>query len=131
MTRCQVMKSLHWIYTYVTVIAMRESMSISANVWYRSLKFITCLEHEYAQVAMDLFCKNVILIRCSVVVCNCILPFFLYLKDSCNLPCYLMNSQFTKASAFSTTVGYRSSDTPLIEKRGQQPSESSYNIFKS
>ena len=50
-------------------------------VWYRALKFVTRLEYEYAQVAVDLFCENVTLVHCSVVVCNYVSPFFLYLKE--------------------------------------------------
>ena len=50
-------------------------------VWYRVLKFATHLEYEYAQVAVDFFCKNVTLVHCSVVVCNYVSPFFLYLKE--------------------------------------------------
>ena len=52
-------------------------MSIYVMVWYRALKFITRLEYEYAQVPVDLFCENVTLIHCSVVVCNYVPPFFL------------------------------------------------------
>ena len=50
-------------------------------VWYRALKFVTHLEYEYAQVALDLFCENITLIHCSVVVCNYFSPFFLYFKE--------------------------------------------------
>ena len=49
--------------------------------WYRALKFATRLEYEYAQVAVDLFCENVTLVHFSVVVCNYISSFFLYLKE--------------------------------------------------
>ena len=49
--------------------------------WYRALKFVTRLEYEYAQVAVDLFCENVTLVLCSAVVCNYVSPFFLYLKE--------------------------------------------------
>ena len=50
-------------------------------VWYRALKFITRLEYEYAQVAVDLFCENVPPVHCSLVVCNCVSPFFFHLKE--------------------------------------------------
>ena len=50
-------------------------------VWYRALKFVTHLEYEYAQVAVDLFCENVTLVHFSVVVCNYFSPFFLYRKE--------------------------------------------------
>ena len=30
---------------------------------------------------MDLFCENVTLVHCSVVVCNYVSPFFLHLKE--------------------------------------------------
>ena len=50
-------------------------------VWYRALKFVTHLKYKYAQVTVDLFCKNVTLVYCLVVVCNYILPFFLCLKE--------------------------------------------------
>ena len=45
------------------------------------MKFITRLEYKYAQVAVDLFRENVTLVHCSVVVCDYVLPFFLYLKE--------------------------------------------------
>ena len=50
-------------------------------VSYRLLKFITRLEYEYAQVTVDLFCDNVTLVHCLLVVCNYASPFFLYLKE--------------------------------------------------
>ena len=50
-------------------------------VWYRALKFVTHLQNEYIQVAVDLFCENVALVHCSVVVCNYLSPFFLCLKE--------------------------------------------------
>ena len=50
-------------------------------VWHRALKFVTRLEYKYAQVAVDLFHENITLVHCSVVVCNYVLPFFLYLKE--------------------------------------------------
>ena len=50
-------------------------------VWYRALKFVTRFEYGYSQVAVDLFCRNVTLAHCSVLVCNYISPFFLYLKE--------------------------------------------------
>ena len=50
-------------------------------VLYRALKFITCLEYEYTQVAVDLFCENATLVHCLVVVCSHVSPFFLYLKE--------------------------------------------------
>ena len=45
------------------------------------MKFVTRLEYEYAQVAVDLFHENVTLVHCSVVVCDYVSPFFLYLKE--------------------------------------------------
>ena len=33
------------------------------------------------QVTVDLFCENITLVHCSVVVCNYVLPYFLYLKE--------------------------------------------------
>ena len=45
------------------------------------MKFITCFEYEYTQVAVDLFCENVTLAHCSLVVCDHVLPFFLYFKE--------------------------------------------------
>ena len=81
---CQVMKSAQWIRAWMklTVIAVSENTSIYAKVWYNiALKFVTHLEHEYAQVTVDLFCVNVTLVHCSVVVCNYVSPFFLYLKE--------------------------------------------------
>ena len=50
-------------------------------VWCRALKFITLLEYEYAQVTVDLFCENVTLVHCSVVVCNYVSPFYFGLKE--------------------------------------------------
>ena len=54
-----------------------STMWVQIMVWNRALKFTPRLEYEYAQVAVDLFCENVILVHCSVVVCNYISPFFL------------------------------------------------------
>ena len=50
-------------------------------VWYRALKFVTHLEYEYVQVAVYLFCENVTLVHCSVVVSNYILALFLCLEE--------------------------------------------------
>ena len=50
-------------------------------VSYKALKFVTRLEYEYAQVAVDLFCKNVTLVYYSVVVYNYVSSFLLYLKE--------------------------------------------------
>ena len=63
------------------MIAVSKSTSMQVIVWYRALKFVIRLEYEYAQVAVDLFCENVPLVLCSVVVCNYVLPFFLHLKE--------------------------------------------------
>ena len=41
----------------------------------------TFFKYEYAQVTVDLFCKNVTLVYCLVVVCNYVLLFFLCLKE--------------------------------------------------
>ena len=45
----------------------------------RTMKFVTCLQYEYTQIAVDLFCENVSLVHW--VVCLHISPFFLYLKN--------------------------------------------------
>ena len=45
------------------------------------MKFVTRLEYEYVQVAVDLFHENVTLVHCSIVVCDYVSPFFLYLKE--------------------------------------------------
>ena len=39
------------------------------------------LEYEYAEVTADLLCENVTLVHCSMVVCNYVAPFSLYLKE--------------------------------------------------
>ena len=41
------------------------------------------------QVAVDLFCENVTLVNCSVVVCNYVSPFFLYLKKCHNFEIWI------------------------------------------
>ena len=38
---------------------------------------------------MDLFCENVTLVNCSVVVCNYVSPFFLYLKKFHNFEIWI------------------------------------------
>ena len=83
MVCCQIMKSMQWIRAWMKLIAIAvgKSTSIWAMVWYRALKFVTRLEYEYTQVTVDLFCKNVTLVHCSMVVCNYFSPFFLYLKE--------------------------------------------------
>ena len=45
------------------------------------MKFVTWLKYEYTHVTVDLFYENLTLFHSSVVVCNHILPFFLYLKE--------------------------------------------------
>ena len=60
-------------------IAVSKIMSIWAMVWYRALKFVTHFEYEYAQVIVDLFCENLTLVHCSVVACNYVSSFSLYL----------------------------------------------------
>ena len=50
-------------------------------VRYRALKFVTRFEYEHAQVIVDLFCENVTLAHCLVLVCNYVSTFFLYLKE--------------------------------------------------
>ena len=42
------------------------------------LKFFTCLEYEYVQVTVCVFCENATIVHCLVIVYNHIL---LYLKD--------------------------------------------------
>ena len=56
------------------------------------LEIITCLEYEYAQVAVDLFCENVTLVYCLVVVCNQISQFFLYFDECCNFEIWIHSS---------------------------------------
>ena len=60
-----------------------------SNGLIQSLKFATRLEYEYAQVTVDLFCENVTLLHCSVVVCNYVSPFFLYLKECHNFKIWI------------------------------------------
>ena len=45
------------------------------------MEFVTRLQYKYAQVAVDLFYKNVTLVHCSVAVCAYVSPFFLYFKE--------------------------------------------------
>ena len=47
----------------------------------RAMKFIARLEYEYTQVAVDLFCENITLEHCLLVVCDHVFPFLLYLKE--------------------------------------------------
>ena len=44
------------------------------------MEFVTRLQYEYAQVAVDLFYENLTPVHCSVVVCIHVSPLFLYLK---------------------------------------------------
>ena len=55
-----------------------------SNGLVQSFEIHYTLDYEYAQVAVDLFCENVTLVHCSVVVCNYVLPFFWYLKRVCH-----------------------------------------------
>ena len=66
-------------------------------VWYRGLKFVTRLDYEYAQVGVDLFCENVPLVHCSVVVCNYVTPFFLHPKE------YVVISEFGSTVSYGLT----------------------------
>ena len=45
------------------------------------MEFVTRLQYEYAQVAVDLFYENLTPVHCSVSVCIHVSPFFLYLKE--------------------------------------------------
>ena len=45
------------------------------------MEFVTRLQYEYAQVAVDLFYENLTPVHCSVVVCIYVSPLFLYLKE--------------------------------------------------
>ena len=45
------------------------------------MEFVTRLQYEYAQVAVDLFYENLPPVHCSVAVCIHVLQFFLYLKE--------------------------------------------------
>ena len=44
------------------------------------MEFVTQLQYEYAQVAVDLLYENLILVHCLVMACIHLLPFFLHLK---------------------------------------------------
>ena len=44
------------------------------------MKFVTRLQYEYTQVAVDLFCENVTLVHCSAAVCIHII-ILLYRKE--------------------------------------------------
>ena len=64
------------------------------------MKFVARLKYGYIQVAVDLFCENLTLVHSLVVVCNHILPFFLYLKE-CVIMCAcveLIKTEFCAAS---------------------------------
>ena len=45
------------------------------------MEFVTRLQYEYSQVAVDLFYENLTPVHCSVAVCIHVSPFFLYLKE--------------------------------------------------
>ena len=45
------------------------------------MEFVTHLQYEYAQVAVDLFYENLTPVHCSVAVCIHVSPFYLYLKE--------------------------------------------------
>ena len=45
------------------------------------MEFVTRLQYEYAQVAVDLFYENLTTVHCSVAVYIHVSPFFLYLKE--------------------------------------------------
>ena len=82
MVHCQVMKST--MNTYMNEInsdsSERKYVHLS-NGLIQSFEICHSLEYDYAEIAVNLFCENVTLVHCSVVVCNYVLPFFLYLKD--------------------------------------------------
>ena len=56
-----------------------------SNGWYRSIIFLTCLECDYNQVIMNVFCENVTDVDCLVLICNHALLLFLYHKVCVNL----------------------------------------------
>ena len=45
------------------------------------MEFVTRLQYEYAQVAVDLFYENLTPVHCSVAVYIHVSPFFLHLKE--------------------------------------------------
>ena len=45
------------------------------------MEFVTRLQYEYAEVAVDLFYENLTPVHCSVAVCIHVSPFSLYLKE--------------------------------------------------
>ena len=45
------------------------------------MEFVTRLQYEYAQVAVDFFYENLTPVHCSMSVCIHVSPFFLYLKE--------------------------------------------------
>ena len=53
------------------------------------MEFVTRLQYEYAQVAVDLFYENLTPVHCSVVVCIHVSPLFLYLKDCYNFEIWI------------------------------------------
>ena len=50
------------------------------------MEFVTLLQYEYAQVAVDLFYENLTPVHCSVAVCIHVWPFFLYLEECVIIP---------------------------------------------
>ena len=56
---------------------------------------------------MDLFCENVILVHCSVVVCNYVSPFFLYLKGCHNFEIWIHSVVRLENSCLSITRAAR------------------------
>ena len=51
--------------------------------------FVICLEYEYAQVTVDLFCENFTLVHCSVVICNSVSPFFISQRACSNFEIWI------------------------------------------
>ena len=83
MAHCQVMKACNEYTNEINSDSSQQKYIHLCKQWFDTefLKFVIRLEYEYAQVTVDLFCENVTLVHCSVVVCNYVSPFFLYLKE--------------------------------------------------
>ena len=82
MAQCQVMKACNEYTNEINSDSSQQKYVHLCKQWFDTefLKFVISLEYEYARITVDLCCKIIPLVHCSMLVCNYASP-FLYLKE--------------------------------------------------
>ena len=69
--------------------------------------------HKYAQVAVDLFCENIVLVYCCVVVCIHTLPFSCVLKVYCTIWSFIFINMGSSVEGAIYHRGWHISCSPI------------------